>query len=160
MPAGELYSREIRSSETPEDLHRRVLVQLSPLLAPAKYKLAAQDPQNVEYCRRYLPAAGVLGSTLVVVLAGVMLAAGARLVLVLAAVSIGLAVLLTSRRRESLTVAIQPQPGGSTAFLSGYLTGRARMSLVGFEPPSRSRLSLPVGHRRLVSGMPERPSAG
>ena len=143
MPAGELYSREIRSSEPPEDLHRRVVVQLSPLLAPANYKLAAQDPQHVEYCRRYLPTAAVIVALLAFALAGGAVLADAPV----AAAGLGaiaLSTLLVARRSEALRVAVQPRPGGSTAFLSGYLSGRARMSVIAFEPP--------CGQRGVVAG--------
>lgn len=160
MPAGDLYSREIRSSESPEDLHRRVVVQISPLLAPAKYKLAAQDPQNVQYSRHYLPTAGIGAGLLTLALGCVAIVAGASALLALASVPIACAILPISRRRELLTVSIQPRPGGSTAFLSGYLSARARMLLIDFAPPTGSRSVLGVGHGRLAARVPEHPSAG
>ncbi len=158
MPAGELYCREIRSSETPEDLHRRVVLQLSPLLAPAHYKLAAEDPQHIEYSRRYLPTAALIAALLALVLA----AAAALADVPAPAAALGLAGLVTllfARRSEELRVAVQPRPGGSTAYLSGFLTSRARMSLLGFEPP-RGRKLVPAVHGESDQRQPRRPSAG
>ncbi|HEY6781534.1 MAG TPA: hypothetical protein VI111_11295 [Thermoleophilaceae bacterium] len=159
MPAGELYSHEIRSSEPPEDLHRRVVVQLSPLLAPAKYKLAAQDAQNVEYSRRYVPRATLVAGLAAWALAAVLVAGGDYGFLTEGLVAAG-AALLVVRRREQLIVTIQPRPGGSSAVLSGVLTPRARMFLLGFDPPRGRRVRLAAGHPSLARGLPGRPSAG
>jgi hypothetical protein len=158
LPAGELYSREIRSSEAPEDLHRRVVVQLSPLLAPANYKLAAQDPQHVEYSRRYLPTAAVIAALLALAL-GVAAALWASWALAVGLVVLGLGTLVVARRREALRVAVQPRPGGSTAFLSGHLTGRARLSVVAFEPPNGQRVLAPGAHVGASGALPRWPSA-
>lgn len=158
MPAGELYSREIRSSEPPKDLHRRVVVQLSPLLAPANYKLAAEDPQHVEYSRRYLPTAALIVALLGVALGGMAVLADAHVVAA-GLGAIALSMLLAGRRSETLRVAVQPRPGGSTAFLSGYLTGRARMSVVAFEPPCGQRGVVAGVHAVVGRELPGRPSA-
>jgi hypothetical protein len=158
LPAGELYSREIRSTETPEDLYRRVVVQLSPLLAPAHYKLAAQDSQHVEYSRRYLPTAALVAALLALGLAGLAaLLISATIGGCLAA--LGLGTLLLARRREALRVAVQPRPGGSTAVLSGHLTGRARLSVVAFEPPNGRRIVAPGAHVAASGERPGWPSA-
>jgi hypothetical protein len=146
MPAGELFTREIRSCEPPEDLHRRVVVQLSPLLAPANYKLAAQDAQNVHYSRRYIPTALLVASVGVIALVAIAHVAGDGGLMSTLLGLLGVGILSFARRREALTVSVRPRPGGSTAVLSGYLTGRARMALLGFDPPQGRRLRIAPTH--------------
>ena len=160
MPAGELFTREIRSCEPPEDLHRLVVVQLSALLAPANYKLAAQDAQSVQYCRRYVPTALLVAGIGVVAFVAIASIAGDGGLVQTLLGALALGILLVVRRTEALTVSIQPRPGGSTAVLSGYLTGRARMVLLGFEPPQGRRLRLAPAHVSHPEHVSEGPRAG
>ncbi len=160
MPAGELFTREIRSSEPPEELHRRVVVQLSPLLAPANYKLAAQDAQNVHYRRRYVPTALLVAGVGLGALAVVAYVAGDRGPVLALLGSLGLAALGFARRTEALTVSVRPRPGGSSAVLSGCLTGRARMAVVGFDPPRGRRLRIASAHQPRSERVSDSPQAG
>jgi hypothetical protein len=160
LPAGELYTREIRSSEPPEDLHWRVVAQLSPLLEPAHYKLTAQDAQRVEYSRRYIPTWLLVLASLIVMLAGVANIVGEAELAIALGGGFGAGSLLCVRRREDLTVSVQPRPGGSTAVLSGFLTGRGRMALLAFEPPLESRLPIASGHPPTAADLAGRPPVG
>jgi hypothetical protein len=152
--------REIRSREPPEDLYWRVVVQLSPLLEPAHYKLAAQDPQHVEYHRRYIPASLLVGAVVAIAVAGIVSAAVGVGPLSVLPGALALAALLGFRRREALTVSVHPRPGGSTAILRGYLSGHGRMALLGFDPPRSPRMAVPAGHRHPAGDVVGHPPVG
>jgi hypothetical protein len=150
MPAGEPFAREIRSRDTPEELQHRVVVQLTALLAPAKYKLAAQSAESVEYRRQYLPT-GPVAIALGLAGLGALAAASGGLEPLLAALAGVLAIpLLLIRRSETLVVRVERRPGGSAALVSGHLNGRGRMALLGLDPLSQPRFHEPQRHLRLV----------
>jgi hypothetical protein len=160
LPAGEFFTREIRSGEPPEDLHWRVVAQLSPLLAPMHYKLATQDPQHVEYSRRYVPAWQLVAALVALGLVGGASALGGLQPLVVLGGAVVGAALLSVRRSEALTIAVHPRPGGSIAFVRGFLTARARMALLGFDPPRRSRVMFTPDHHAHAERLPEQPPVG
>jgi hypothetical protein len=150
MPAGEPFTREIQSSDAPEELEYRVVVALTPILAPAKYKLAAQGTEGVEYRRHYLRPELLAGAVVTIVLSVALVGTGHELPVPLGLACAALLSLFLARGTEVLRVTVEPGPGGSTARLSGHLNSRGRMAVRGVEPMSALPLREARRHLHVV----------
>jgi hypothetical protein len=142
MASGQWFVRELRSSDTVDELHSRALIGLTPELERARYELVASDDHRLPYRRRYLPTAAILlGAALIACTVGVWVHADRAVPWPAAAIGIaGIALLLLVRRSEVVIVTVMARPGGSRALLAGYVNDRARLALRTWSPPTRPNL--------------------
>lgn len=154
MASGQWFVRELRSSDTPDELHRRTCTGLTPELERARYELVADEDHMLHYRRRYLPTASMLLGLLMTAVGAYAIADGlpAWRGMPSPAVAVGvagIALLLLVRRSEVLIVTVTPRAGGSGALVAGYVNARARIALRTWNPPIRPNLRsvTPQGHR-------------
>lgn len=145
MASGQWFVRELRSSDTVDELCSRALIGLTPELERAHYELVANEDHRLQYRRRYLPTAVMLiGLTLTALAAyaiAVWMHADRALPWQGAVVGIaGIALLVLVRRSEVVIVTVMARPGGSRALLAGYVNDRARLALRTWNPPIRPNL--------------------
>jgi hypothetical protein len=145
VPSGQWFVRELRSSDTEDELHDRALMRLTPALERARYGLVAQDAQTLRYRRRYLPTTALLAGLLLTASAAYAIAhraqAGGAIPWPAAAIgAAGIALLALVRRSEVVIITITARPGGSRALLAGYVNDRARIVLRTWSPPIRPNL--------------------
>jgi hypothetical protein len=143
--AGRWFVRELRSSDTPDELLSRTCARLTPELARAQYQLVADTDHTLRYQRRYLPTAVMLLGLLLTAASAYVIAGGLPrsygVPWPAAAVgAAGIALLVLVRRAEVLIVTVSPRPGGSGALVAGYVNDRARIALRTWSPPIRPNL--------------------
>lgn len=143
--AGQWFVRELRSSDTPDELLRRTCTRLTPELERAQYELVADADHMLRYRRRYLPTAVMLLGLILTAASAYAIAGelptGRAAPWPAAAVGLaGIALLVLVRRSEVLIVTVSPRPGGSGALVAGYVNDRARIALRTWSPPIRPNL--------------------
>jgi hypothetical protein len=145
VPSGQWFVRELRSSDTADELCDRALISLTPDLERARYELVAQDARTLRYRRRYLPTTALLLGLALTASAAYVIAEGLRadhpFAWPAAAIGVaGIALLVLVRRSEVVIVTITSRPGGSRALLAGYVSDRGRIALRTWSPPIRPNL--------------------
>jgi hypothetical protein len=145
MASGQWFVRELKSSDTPDELCDRALMRLTPELKRARYELIARDAHMIRYRRRYLPTlAMVLGLLLTAVAAyritGWLHADRAMPWAILAVGLLGVGLLALVRRSEVVILTVTARPGGSRALVAGHVNDRARLALRTWSPPVRPNL--------------------
>lgn len=163
MGSSQWFVRELRSSDTPDQLHGRALTDLTPVLARAHYELVARNAGMLRYERRHLPRSALTLGVLLIV--GAAYAAvsfppahGVLLVPTGALGLGGIALLASVRRSDLLTVTVTARTGGSEARLAGCLNDRARIAVRTWDPPVRPNLRC-ITHQTRLSPRAARPSA-
>jgi hypothetical protein len=140
MPAGQWMTREVRSSEPPEELRRAVLLMLTCRLNRAGFRLVESGEQTILYRRRYFPAgAPLLGLLLAAVAAWASAStihAGYQPVWSMLVVgAAGFAMAVSARRSEMLAVTVLARAGGSAAMVAGYANELALIVIQDWSPP-------------------------
>jgi hypothetical protein len=161
MASGQWFVRELRSSDTPDELRSRALTRLTPELERANYELVASTDRMLRYRRRRPPSGAIFAGALLIAVAACAVAvdipAGRAVALPMAAVSVcGIALLALVRRSDVLIVTVSSRPAGSSALVAGYVNDRARIALRTWNPPVRPKLHCVTHapHRAAYAGRP------